>query len=223
MICHNAHWLHWSALSADTGFLLQTYSYLVFHFKVEKNNCSDVQTVKRFRETQYIYTYIFIYFFKINRLSNSAPTKNLDFEDKVNFHLQTIREPILVPLDWESSTSYVTVITILQARYYKFQNPRYWWGNFWILKAKCCQRKRGVEIGKDLIQVLRQRENFETVVALPWLIWLSGLSTVLWTKGSLVRFPVRAHAWVVGQVPGRGCSRGDHTLVFPPSLSPSPL
>ena len=26
----------------------------------------------------------------------------------------------------------------------------------------------------------------------------------LWTKGSLVRFPVRVHAWVVGQVPSRG-------------------
>ena len=35
----------------------------------------------------------------------------------------------------------------------------------------------------------------------PWLVWLSGLSTCLWTKGSPVRFPVRAHAWVVGQVP----------------------
>ena len=41
----------------------------------------------------------------------------------------------------------------------------------------------------------------------------------LWTKGSLVGFPVRAHAWVVGQVPNRG-QRGNHTLVFP-SLSPS--
>ena len=29
---------------------------------------------------------------------------------------------------------------------------------------------------------------------LPWLVWLSGLSAGLRTKGSLVRFPVRAHA-----------------------------
>ena len=31
----------------------------------------------------------------------------------------------------------------------------------------------------------------------PWPVWLSGLSVSLKTKGSLVRFPVRAHAWVV--------------------------
>ena len=48
----------------------------------------------------------------------------------------------------------------------------------------------------------------------PWLVWLSGLSTGLRTKGLLVRFPVRAHAWVVGQVPSRGPVRGNHTLLF---------
>ena len=42
-----------------------------------------------------------------------------------------------------------------------------------------------------------------------WLLWLSGLSTGLWFKGSLVWFPVRAHAWVVGQVSSRGCVRGN--------------
>ena len=54
-----------------------------------------------------------------------------------------------------------------------------------------------------------------------WLVWLSGLSADLQTKGSPVRFPVRARAWVAGQVPSRGCMRGNHTLMF---LSfPSPL
>ena len=48
----------------------------------------------------------------------------------------------------------------------------------------------------------------------PWLVWLSGLSTGLQTKGLLVRFPVRAHAWVAGQVPSRGHVRGNHTLMF---------
>ena len=52
----------------------------------------------------------------------------------------------------------------------------------------------------------------------PWLVWLSGLNAGLETKGSLVQFPVRAHAWVAGQVPSRGCMRGNHTLMF---LSPS--
>ena len=57
------------------------------------------------------------------------------------------------------------------------------------------------------------------------LVWLSGLSAGLHTRGWLVRFPVRAHAWVVGQVPSRGHARGN-TLMFlslffslPPPLS----
>ena len=48
----------------------------------------------------------------------------------------------------------------------------------------------------------------------PWLVCLSGLSTGLQTKGSLVRFPVRAHVWAAGQVPSGGCTRGNHTWMF---------
>ena len=48
----------------------------------------------------------------------------------------------------------------------------------------------------------------------PWLAWLSRLSAGLKTKRSLVRFPVRAHAWVWGQVPGWGHMRDNHTLMF---------
>ena len=48
----------------------------------------------------------------------------------------------------------------------------------------------------------------------PWLVWLSGLSADLQTKGSLVQFPVRADAWVAGQGPRRGHVRGNHTLIF---------
>ena len=33
-------------------------------------------------------------------------------------------------------------------------------------------------------------------------------------KGSPVQFPVRAHAWIVGQVPSGGHMRGNHTLMF---------
>ena len=55
----------------------------------------------------------------------------------------------------------------------------------------------------------------------PWLVWLNGLSVGLRSKGSLVRFPVRAHAWGAGQVPSRGRARSNHTLMF---LSlPSPI
>ena len=52
-------------------------------------------------------------------------------------------------------------------------------------------------------------QSFST---LPRLVWLSGLSTSLQTKGSLVWFPVRAHDWVAGQVPSR--ARDNHTLMF---------
>ena len=53
-------------------------------------------------------------------------------------------------------------------------------------------------------------------------MWLSGLSASLQTKGSLVQFPARAHAWVEGQVPCGGHARGNHTLMFLSlSLSPS--
>ena len=68
------------------------------------------------------------------------------------------------------------------------------------------------------VQLLTALQN---LAKLPWLVWLSGLSTGLWTKWSLVQFPIRAHTWVVGQAPSRGCERGNHTLMF---LSlPSPL
>ena len=36
----------------------------------------------------------------------------------------------------------------------------------------------------------------------------------LQTKGLPVQFPVRAHAWVAGQVPSRGHVKGNHTLMF---------
>ena len=68
-------------------------------------------------------------------------------------------------------------------------------------------------------------ECYKNQFSWPWLVWLSGLSTSLWTKGSLVQLSVRAHVWIVGQVSSRGHTRGNHTLMFfSPSFSlPSPL
>ena len=60
---------------------------------------------------------------------------------------------------------------------------------------------------------------FKMLVA-PWLVWLSALSAELQNKGSLDQFPVRAHAWVVGQVPSRGCVESNHTLMFLSFLLP---
>ena len=48
----------------------------------------------------------------------------------------------------------------------------------------------------------------------PWMVWISGLSTSMQTKGSPVGFPVRAHAWVAAHVPSGGHVRGNHTLMF---------
>ena len=45
-------------------------------------------------------------------------------------------------------------------------------------------------------------------------MWLRWLGTRLQTRRSLVQFPVRAHAWVAGQVPSGGRMRGNHTVMF---------
>ena len=58
---------------------------------------------------------------------------------------------------------------------------------------------------------------------LPWPVWLSGLSAGLQMEGSPVPVPVRAHAWVVVQVPSRGRTRGNHRLMFLSSFSSLPL
>ena len=58
----------------------------------------------------------------------------------------------------------------------------------------------------------------------PQLVWLSGLSAGLWTRGSPIQFPVRAHAWVAGQVPSRVSKRKPHVGVsLPLFLPPFPL
>ena len=54
---------------------------------------------------------------------------------------------------------------------------------------------------------ITQSIQINKVIGEPWLVRLSGFSTGLGNKGSPVQFPVRAHAWVSGQVPGRECER----------------
>ena len=59
----------------------------------------------------------------------------------------------------------------------------------------------------------------------PWLVWLSGLSAGLQTKGSPVQLPVRAQAWVVDWFPSEGQvgKRQLHIDVSLPLSLPSPL
>ena len=71
------------------------------------------------------------------------------------------------------------------------------------------------------------RENLLKKHQGAWLMRLSWLGVVLQSKGSLVRFPVRAYAWVAGLVPGGGAQERQPIDVsfshwcFSPSLSPS--
>ena len=72
---------------------------------------------------------------------------------------------------------------------------------------------------------IKRSQNSKMKIYMTWLVWLSGLSASLRTKGSPVQFLIRAHTWVAGQVSSRGHGRGNHTLMFlsfPFSLS-SPL
>ena len=47
------------------------------------------------------------------------------------------------------------------------------------------------------------------------------IECTLGTRQSPVQFTVRAHAWVAGQVPRMGCTKGNHALIFPLLLFPS--
>ena len=58
--------------------------------------------------------------------------------------------------------------------------------------------KGGTRFWKILYPSLFAFEILEIIWSIPWLLWLSGLSTGLQTKGLQVQFPVRAHAWVAG-------------------------
>ena len=76
------------------------------------------------------------------------------------------------------------------------------------------------------VYFLREEIDSEKLTNLPMVIkllfgrhspgWSGSVAIMgagLRTKGSLVQFPVRAHAWVAGQVPSRERARGNHTLV----------
>ena len=58
------------------------------------------------------------------------------------------------------------------------------------------------------------------IEAIPWLVWLSGLSTSLGMERSLVQFLVSACAWVAGQVLSWGHVGGNQS-VFPSHIAVS--
>ena len=58
----------------------------------------------------------------------------------------------------------------------------------------------------------------------PWLVWLSGLSTSLQTKGLSVGFPIRAHAWVLqARSPVQGVWEATTQWCFSPSFPLPPF
>ena len=69
-------------------------------------------------------------------------------------------------------------------------------------------------VGQKLGRPGSEESGIKPGLVQPCLVWLSGLSAGLQTKGSPVQFPFGAHAWVAGQVPSRGCVRGNHTVMF---------
>ena len=56
---------------------------------------------------------------------------------------------------------------------------------------------------------------YKNVIIGPWPVWLSGLSTGRPVNQRITgSIPVRAHAWVVGQVPNWRHVTGHHSLMF---------
>ena len=80
------------------------------------------------------------------------------------------------------------------------------WGDA-LLSQKC---RLDQEMGQRPSRHLHARDGVLSLLCLrvgiqSWLVWLSGPSTGLQTTETLlVRFPVRAHAWVAGHVPQLG-------------------
>ena len=74
----------------------------------------------------------------------------------------------------------------------------------WVCPDQGHSEKEGLGMVNMLVGI---KEKVAEKKVEPWLVWLSGLSASLRTERSPVRFPFRAHAWVVGQVPSQVCVR----------------
>ena len=89
-----------------------------------------------------------------------------------------------------------------------------------IMPSERSQSQKTTYYVISFIWNVQNRQIYRKYICGPWLVWLSGLSAGLQTKRSLVWFPVRAHAWVAGQVPSWGSARTTDRC-FSPSISPS--
>ena len=75
--------------------------------------------------------------------------------------------------------------------------------HFFILKWDC-----NVMIGSPVVIFICKMSIVALAGVAQW------IEHGLQTKGLPVQFPLRAHAWVVSQVPSMGLLRGNHTLIF---------
>ena len=92
--------------------------------------------------------------------------------------------------------------------------------HIWTLKNECVQSKVSGKLLRQLVVGSTSKNAVQ-----PWLVWLSGLSASLWTKGLQVRLPDQVTCLGCGLVPSTGLMRSNHTLMFlSVSFSfPSPL
>ena len=75
--------------------------------------------------------------------------------------------------------------------------------------------------GRKAVLMEREKQMFGTErFAKPWLVWRRALSAGLRTERSLVRFPVRTHVWVAGQVSSWEGAKSNQLMFLSLSLSP---
>ena len=106
----------------------------------------------------------------------------------------------------------------------------YIWQVIFIISLLCVEKPEKAEITAMYWELgYRLWHQLQEIQRLVWLVWLSGMSTSLWTGRSWVQLPVRTHAWVAGQILGWGHVRGNqskfifHINVSLPLFLPSPL
>ena len=125
------------------------------------------------------------------------------------------RNPVTCP-DWDSNWQPFGSQPMLSLLSYTSQGCLQIFSNFPcdyfvpLVVLVCCLISTGsFTVNKNLESPYQGQKPVKLFIIQPWLVWLSGLKTGLQTERSPVLFLVRALAWVAGQVPSSGCTRGN--------------
>ena len=132
------------------------------------------------------------------------PTEKRSQINNVGFHLQKLKKKSKLNLkqaEEENNTDQSRINEIETIKKVKS----------WLFEIKVRKLYKSLA---SLTQKKKDTNEQDQKLKQPSLVWLSGLSACLQTKGSLVQLPIRAYAWVAGQVPSGGPMRGNRTLVF---------